>query len=101
MKQHVAYKTKMEQEMEFTIQEIVPIAIIFVVVTIVLSYGATILSNVQATQTANSYAYNISGQGLSSLNNFATNLPLMATIVVAAIIITILIVYLGGKLMGR
>ena len=86
---------------EFTLQDIVPIAIIFVVTTIVLSYGGVVISSVQATQTANSYAYNISGNGLTSLNTFGTNLPLLATIVVAAIIITILVVYLGGQLMRK
>ena len=104
------------EECEFTIQDIVPIAITFVVITIVLSYGAVIVTNVRTgtlpaveTATCNAtgsvftgcnYAYNISTSGLSGLNNFGTNLPLLATIVVAAIIITILVVYLGGRLMG-
>jgi hypothetical protein len=89
------------ENMEFSLQELVPIAIVFVVVTIVLSYGATIVSNVQAGQTTNSYAYNISGQGNSGLWNIAQNIPLLATIVVAAVIIGILVVYLGGRLMGK
>ena len=91
----------MKKAPTFTIQDIVPIAVVFVVVTIVLAFGAQVVTSVQGTQTANTYAYNISGQGLSSLNTFATNLPLLATIVVAAIIITILIVYLGGRMMGK
>jgi type II secretory pathway component PulF len=88
-------------EAEFTLQDIVPIAIIFVVVTIVLSYGGVIIGNVQSTQTTNTIPYNISGDGLSALDTFGSNLPLLATIVVAAIIITILVVYLGGKMMGK
>jgi uncharacterized membrane protein YjgN (DUF898 family) len=88
-------------ESEFTIQDIVPIAIVFVVVTIVLGFGASIVAGVQATQTTNSYAYNASQYGLSSLNTFASNMPLLATVVVAAVIITVLLVYLGGRLMGQ
>jgi hypothetical protein len=86
---------------EFTLQDLVPIAIVFVVVTIVLSYGASILASVKTGQTANSYAANITDQGSSGLWNIASNLPLLATIVVAAVIIAILVVYLGGRLMGK
>lgn len=86
-------------ESEFTIQDIVPIAIVFVVVTIVLGFGSSIVTSVKDTQTANSYAANASNYGLQSLNTFASNLPLLATVVVAAVIITVLLVYLGGRLM--
>lgn len=100
-------------ESEFTIQDIVPIAITFVVITIVLGFGASITSSVQTTQVTGGvgcnttagvynncgYAYNASNYGLSSINTFASNLPLLATVVVAAVIITVLLVYLGGKLM--
>jgi hypothetical protein len=102
-------------ESEFTIQDIVPIAIVFIVTTIVLGFGASIVSGVQVTQlpstptatcnaTAGTYtgcssAWNASQYGLSSLNTFASNMPLLATVVVAAVIITVLLVYLGGRLM--
>lgn len=108
---------KQKEEYKFTIDDIMPIAITFVVVTIVLAYGAVVVQNVQTSQlpatataacnvSSGTYSgcslpYNISGQGLTSLNTFATNLPLLATIVVAAIIITILIVYLGGRMMAK
>lgn len=89
----------MKKEAEFAIQDLIPLAIVFVVVTIVLSYGATIVGNVRSQQTANSTEYNISGQGLTSLNTFGTNLPMLATIVIAAVIISVLVVYMGGRLM--
>ena len=103
---------------EFTLQDIVPIAIIFVVTTIVLSYGGVVIGSVGSslvsgqtvTATCNASsniftgcgtAYNITANGSSALNTFGTNLPLLATIVVAAIIITILVVYLGGQMMRK
>ena len=81
-------------EREFTIQDVMPVAVIFVVAAITIGYGASVLSSVQATQTANSYAYNATGYGLQSVNTVASNLPLIATIIVAAIIIGILVTYL-------
>ena len=104
------------KKVEFTIQDIIPIAIVFVVATIAISYGATVLANLKASQvagqavtaTCNSssgvytgcgYAYNATGKGEESLWNLATNLPLIALIIVAAIIIGVLITYLYVKFM--
>ena len=87
------------KKVEFTIQDIIPIAIVFVVATIAISYGATVLANIKATQTANSYAANSTAKGEESLWNLANNLPLIALIVVAAIIIGVLISYLYVRFM--
>lgn len=103
----------MREEAEFTIQDLIPIAITFVVAAIVIGYGATILRNMQtstytetatcnetsATYTNCNGLYNATRNGMSGLTTFGSNLPLLATIVVAAIIIGILIVYLGGSMM--
>ena len=91
----------MKKAPTFTINDVVPIAIVFVVTTIVLSFGATIVADVQTKQTEDSYAANISGKGLESLETFGGNLPLLATIVVASIIISILLIYMGGKMMSN
>ena len=86
---------------EFSIQDLAPLALGFVVAAVIISYGATVLSNVQSQQTANTYAYNVSQKGQVALGTFGDNLPLMATVIVAAVIIGILVVYLGGRAMGR
>ena len=107
----------------FTIQDLVPIAIVFVVTVIVLGFGASVVQSIQtnilagvaesatcnasagiyevasATGTGCGYAYTATQNGLSSLNTFGSNLPLLATIVIAAIIISVLIVYLSGRMM--
>ena len=102
---------------EFTIQDLAPLALGFVVAAVIIGYGAQVLGSVQSAQlatynrvgcnstagatTACGFDYNVSQKGLASLGTFGDNLPLMATVVVAAIIIGILVVYLGGRALGR
>ena len=83
----------MKYKKGFTVQDLVPLAIAFVVIAIVLGMGATILSDIQDTQTANKTAYNASGHGLDALDELSSWLPTIAIIVVAAIIIGIIILY--------
>ena len=42
-------------------------AIYIVMVVVVIAVGATVLSQLQSTQTANSVAYNVTGAGLTGL----------------------------------
>ena len=72
------------------ISDLAPIAIAFVFIAVVLGVGATVLSSVQAGQTAGSYAYNASGNGLSSLDELSGWLPTIALVVAAAIVIGVL-----------
>jgi len=69
------------------------IAITFVVLAIVLSFGATILDDLQDAQTSGEYDYNATESGLESIEEFADWLPTLALIVVAAIIIGIIVRY--------
>ena len=79
----------------FTIQQLAGIAITFVVVAFVVSMGATILGDLQAEQTADSYEYNVTGEGLEAMETFGQWLPTLALVVIAAIIIGVLVYYLG------
>lgn len=74
-----------------TINSLVPIGITLVVIAIVLSMGADILSNIQADQTSGSYAYNITGKGLEGVNELGSWQKTIALIVAAAIIIGIIL----------
>lgn len=65
-------------------------AIMLVVTVIVVSFGITIVANVQSSQTVNSAAYNASGQGITGLTTFASNIPTLAIVIVGAIVIGIL-----------
>lgn len=66
------------------------IALVFVLGVIVISIGADVIDEVQDTQTSNSYAYNVSGDGLEGMETLGDWLPTIATIAGAAIIITVI-----------
>ena len=74
----------------YRFQDIITFAMIFVVAVITIGVGANVVTGVQAGQTANSYAYNASTYGLTGLNTMASNMPTLATVIVASIIISVL-----------
>jgi len=69
------------------------IALGFVVVAIVISMGGEILTELRDTQTANSYAYNITGQGLEGAETFGDWLPTIAVVIAAAVVIGVIVTY--------
>ena len=81
----------------FTLGQMVPVAIMFVVIAIVISLGATVLAGMQDTQTADSVAFNTTGAGLDSLSTFGDYLPTIALVVVISLIIGIISVYLMNR----
>ena len=75
---------------KMNISDLAPIAIAFVFIAVVLGVGATVLTSIQAGQTASSFAYNASGNGLSSIDELSGWLPTIALVVAAAIVIGVL-----------
>ena len=75
----------------FGLGDIPGIAIAVVVGMLVLSFGALVLGEVQADQTANSAESNITGDGLSTLSNVSSLIPTAGTVIGAALIIGILL----------
>ena len=73
------------------------VAIVFVVIAIVLANGATILTQVQSTQTANSLAYNITGQGLQAQSTLSSWQNIWVVIAAASIVLALI----GGFLYFR
>lgn len=65
--------------------------IIFAVAVIVTSIMATVLDNIQDTQTVNSTAFNITGQGLTATSTFADFFDPIAVIIAAVIIIGLIL----------
>lgn len=57
----------MRNKKGYTISDLVPLGIAFVVVAIVLGMGADVLDEIQKEQTINTTAYNASSGGLSGL----------------------------------
>lgn len=79
-----------------SVQQLSYFAILLVIATVIISIGAYTLSSIQTTQTANSIAYNVTGQGLTAMNNFGVWLPIIAVVIAAVVVIGLLVVYLGG-----
>ena len=87
----------------FNLKEIV---IGFVVVGILVGFGLLILTEVQTEinsqtgGTSNSSAYNGTGEAIDAIGDLAGWLPLLALVIIAAIIIGYLMVSFGGRAGG-
>ena len=79
------------------INDMVPFVLSFIVVVIVVALGGSILGTFQSTQTVNSNAYNVTGQGLTGVSTFGSYLPVIAIVLVIAVIVGILITYLYSR----
>lgn len=81
---------------EYSLQDLLPIALVFVVTAIAIAFGANVLSSVKSGFTANTTAYNTTVAGETSLGNISSQLGLLATVVVAAVIIGVIVKSFGG-----
>lgn len=72
------------------------LALAFVVAAIVISLGAEILSQVRSTQTATTYEYNVTTEGLEGAETFGEWLPTIAVVVAAAVVIGVIVNYFRG-----
>ena len=88
-------------QMSGAVWGLVGVAVAFIVVALVLAFGSMILSDTQADMTTNSQAYNTTGQGLTATGKLSAKLPLIATVIVAVIIIGLLIAGFAGFMGGR
>jgi hypothetical protein len=73
------------------LDDLVPVAISFVVVGIVLAFGLSILGDVQSDFTANSEEANATQDAIDANASVASKLPLLGLVVAAAIIIGVLL----------
>ena len=78
----------------FSIMEVPSLAIVLVVIAVVLGVGATILAQVQTTQTSGSLAYNITQTGLDAQGDFADWQGTWVVILAAAVVLGIVGKYL-------
>ena len=84
------------------VSSLVTYGIIFVVLAVVLSIGAYILSSISTTAAfgANTVANTTLVNGQSALKTFSTWLPILAVVIVSAIIIYLLINVFRGEARG-
>lgn len=83
-----------EVKMRFNIGDLLPIGLTLVVLGIGLTYGLSVMEDVQADQTSGSAAYNASTDAINGVAKLPEKLGLIVTVVIAAIIIGLLVRYL-------
>jgi len=83
-----------KQIAKFDIKEILPIALVLVVAGIGIAYGLNVQADVRSDFTANTLEYNATTDSMEGVSTLAEKMPLIATIIVAAIVIGILVRYL-------
>lgn len=79
---------------EFQIQDMLPIALTLVVVGIGTAYGLDVLSDINDDFTAGTLEANATDDAMEGVAKLPSKLPIIASVVVAAIIIGILVRYL-------
>lgn len=79
----------------YSLQDLAPLAIAFVVIAIVLGIGGTILTDIQNSSgaTENDTAWNSTGSGITALGTLSAWLPTIAIIVAAAVVVGIVVMY--------
>lgn len=81
----------------YTLTQVPTLAIVLVVIAIVLGMGATVLTNLQTTQTADTSAYNATQDGIDGLVQLASWQDIIALVIAAGIVIGIVIASLRPK----
>jgi len=66
--------------------------ITFLVIVVVASLAGTTLTSLQSTQTADSTAYNITGEGLTGVENFADLMPVIGVII--GIVMVLIVIFM-------
>ena len=65
-------------------------AMALVILAVTLGIGATVLTQVQSTQTSGTYAYNATSRGLSGVDQYSQWLTTIAVIGAAAVVLALL-----------
>ena len=83
----------------FTISDLAPIAVAFVIITVVVGMGVIILAEMNDTTTVNAStdAQSVMNKGIASMGTFADWFDILVIVVIAAVIIGIILFYFGRK----
>jgi len=87
----------MRQTANFSIGDMLGIGLTLVVTGIGLSYGLEVMSDVRDDMTPDTIEYNATEDAMTGVAKLPEKMPTIATVLVAAIIIGILVTYLWGK----
>lgn len=83
---------------KFQIGDLLPIALAFVVTGVAIAYGLQVMGDIKTSMTANSYEANATTDAITGVAKIPQKLPLLATVVVAAVVLGVVIRFLGGGL---
>ena len=86
-----------EQKAKFDIGDLLPIGITILVLGIALAYGLQIMGDLQGDMTANSLEANATTDAMEGIAKIPEKLPLIVTVILAAVIIGIIVKYLWMK----
>ena len=78
----------------FQIEDILPIVLTLAVAGIGAAYALNVMGDVKSDMTVNSSEYNATGQAITGVAKIPSKFGLIATVIVAAILIGILVRYL-------
>lgn len=82
----------MEQKVAlYDIQDLWPVALVFIVVGIGIAFGLDVLTDVKADFTASSVEANATQDAIEAVSKFPEKMGILATVVVAAILIGVLV----------
>ena len=84
----------MQKVANFNVQDLLPIALVIVVAGIGLGYGLNVLGDVRTDMTSGSDEELALNNTIEGVSKIPEKLPLIVTVIVAAIIIGILVRYL-------
>ena len=85
---------------EFQIGDLLGIGITFIVLVIALAFGLDLIEDTQADMTTDGAAYNATADGMTAIGKITSKLPMVASAVIIAVVIGVLIRYLynvGGR----
>jgi len=75
----------------YDIQDLWPVALVFIVVGIGIAYGLDVLTDVQADFASGSVEYNATQDAVESVAKFPEKMGILATVIIAAIVIGVLV----------
>ena len=85
---------ELQKEVNFDINDMAKIGLVLVITGIVIALGLQIMGDVQTDLTVDSVEYNATGDAIEGVAKLPAKMPIIATVVVAAIIIGIIVCYL-------
>ena len=83
------------------LQELIAGGLLIVLLGFVLSMGATVLTDLRGTQTADTYAYNATTEALKGVDEIASWQDTIALVIVFAVIISLLVGFVFRGAMGK